>query len=362
MKRIGCIFNYAPHYREAIFKEIDDNFDAQFYFSDIKSDILKMDYNKFKKYPITIREKRILKKLNWRKDILSLPFKNYDSFLVTGDSSLSYLPFYILCRILNKKVYAWGHGLKKCNNIVNYYTKLLYFLVDGYFAYSEGGKNRLIDLGVPSSKIYVIYNSLCDKVDSTLQSNFKSNILKEYFRNDYPTIFFVGRLTKVKQLNWLIDALLIHKKNNINYNLLIIGDGSEKQKLIDLAVENKLEKNIWFYGECHDENKLSMLIYNADLCVSPGNVGLTAIHSMQYGTPVLSHSDFETQMPEYESIIPGITGDLYEKGNFEDFCNKIECWIMSDRNRSEIRESCYEMINQKYNSKKQIEILKKVIL
>ena len=41
----------------------------------------------------------------------------------------------------------------------------------------------------------------------------------------------------------------------------------------------------------------------SDLTVSPGNIGLTAIHSLSYGTPVCSHSNFNNQMPESEAII-----------------------------------------------------------
>lgn len=51
-------------------------------------------------------------------------------------------------------------------------------------------------------------------------------------------------------------------------------------------------------------------IYNADLCVSPGNVGLTAMHSLVFGCPVITHNCFEWQMPEFEAIQPGITGDF----------------------------------------------------
>lgn len=52
------------------------------------------------------------------------------------------------------------------------------------------------------------------------------------------------------------------------------------------------------------------LIYNADLCVAPGNIGLTAMHAMMFGCPCISHNDFSWQMPEFEAIVP------YKTGNF----------------------------------------------
>ena len=72
-----------------------------------------------------------------------------------------------------------------------------------------------------------------------------------------------------------------------------------------------LNQNVCFFGPCYDEFEIGMLIYNAALCVSPGNVGLTAIHSLSYGTPVISHNDFKHQMPEFEAIVPGETGAFF---------------------------------------------------
>jgi glycosyltransferase involved in cell wall biosynthesis len=52
--------------------------------------------------------------------------------------------------------------------------------------------------------------------------------------------------------------------------------------------ERKLDDFIVFYGESYNERELAPLIALADVCVSPGNVGLTAIHALTYGTPVIN--------------------------------------------------------------------------
>lgn len=361
MQKLCCIFNYAPLYRSSIYKKIDQVFDAQFYFSDMISDIAKMDYKDFKRYPKTVRDRKFLGKVLWRKDILFLPFKKYQHYLVIGDFSLSYFPFIILCHLLGKKVYAWGHGSKSFAGKLKWFIKWFYHHCDVFFTYSESGKQRLIELGVPKEKLRVIYNSLNAGVDGNTQLKCKNAQFLEYFKNDYPVLLFVGRLTKVKKLDWIIKAHSYHKANGINYNVIIIGNGPEKHSLEDLAYKHDKNNNVWFYGECYNEDELSTLIYNADLCVSPGNVGLTSLHAMSYGTPVISNDDFESQMPEYESIIVGKTGDLYKKNDFDDFCKKIECWLSNDFNRGEIRQNCYDVINNKYNSRYQIELLKEII-
>lgn len=360
-RKLCCIFNYAPLYRKSIFLKIDQVFDAQFYFGDMKSDIAKMDYNDFKKQPKTVRERRIFKRLMWRKDILSLPFKDYDSYLIIGDSNISYLFFLPLCHLLGKKVYAWGHGCKTFKGKLGFFNRWFYKHCDCFFTYGEHGRDRLIELGIPSNKLSVIYNSLNEGVDSCNQISYKSDCIKKHFNNDLPVILFVGRLTKVKQLDWIINALECHITSGLDYNVLLIGDGEDKTRLEDLVKSKGLSDRVWFYGECYNDDELSSLLFNADLCVSPGNVGLTALHAMSYGTPVLSHDDFESQMPEYETIVPGKTGELYEKGNFEDFCTKIKSWLTSGQDRVIIRDNCYDMINYKWNSNHQISILTRII-
>lgn len=360
-KKLCCIFNYAPLYRKSIFTKIDEEYDAQFYFGDMVSDIAKMDYGDFKKYPKTVRDRKVLGKMLWRRDICLLPFKAYDSFLIIGDMSLSYFFFMILCRLWGKKVYAWGHGDKAFKGRSRHYVKWFYKHCDGFFTYGEGGKARLVELGIPEDKLHVIYNSLNNGVDPIAQAVYNSTIVNEHFNNGLPTVVFVGRLTKVKRLDWIIDAQDHHFKKGIKYNVLIIGDGKEADSLRELAASKHLDDHIWFYGECYDDEKLSVLLYNSDLCVSPGNVGLTALHSMIYGTPVISHSDFETQMPEYEVIMPGKTGDLYDKDDFNDFCLCIERWLSSGYDRDSVRQNCYNVINDKYNSDYQIRLLKQII-
>lgn len=361
MTKLCCIFNYAPLYRSSIYGKIDQCFDTQFYFGDMKSDIEKMDYSVFKKYPITVRDRCIFGKLLWRKDILLLPFKGYDNFLLTGDLSFSYFPFILLCIFKKKKVFAWGHGAKHFSSKLSIYSKWLYNHCDTFFTYSDGGKKRLVELGICATKLEVIYNSLNDGVRFQTQFHLKNELIVHHFGNNYPTLLFIGRLTQVKQLDWILKALLIHRQDNLFYNILIIGEGSEHAVLEEFVISNNLCDVVWFYGKCYNESELSNLIYNVDLCVSPGNVGLTALHSMTYGTPVLSNDDFETQMPEYETIIPDRTGGLYRRGDFNDFCDKIKLWLTNNFDREQIRQNCYQVINEKWNSEYQIQLLKRII-
>lgn len=363
--KLCCFFNYAPLYRESIYAAIDDKFDTQFYFGEEvefqkNSGIKKLDYSVFKKHPIEFKNKVILKKFIWRSKLTSLAFQSYDSYILTGDLCLSYIPFLLICKILGKKVYGWGHGPKTRKGKMSPLFWWILKRMTGFFSYGEQGRQRMIELGYPEPKVHVIYNSLTSRVAE--HPNYKSDIYKEKFNNEDPVLIFIGRLTPVKKLENLI--LLLRKLNDNNHpaNLIIIGDGPCKKELESMTIKLGVSNRTWFYGECYNEVANAELIYNADVCISPGNVGLTALHAMQYGTPIISNSDFETQMPEYETIMPYSTGLLFERDNYNDCYAKTCEWLefAKDR-RKEIRNNCYEILNNKWNSDSQIEILEKVL-
>ena len=120
---------------------------------------------------------------------------------------------------------------------------------------------------------------------------------------------------------------------------------------------------MWFYGSSYDETTNAQLIYNADLCVAPGNVGLTAMHSMVFGCPVISHNDFPHQMPEFEAIKKGITGDFFNYGDTVSLSKTISEWFKKHKNdRDKVRKDCYNVIDKEWNPYFQMEIFKKTII
>lgn len=357
--KLCCFFNYAPLYRESIYKAIDDSFDSQFYFGREVyegkiSGIAKLDYTIFKKKPIEFRNKIFLKHFHWRTKAWNLAFRKFDTFLITGDFVYSYIPLILCCKLLGKKIYGWGHGIKTRKGKLHLLNDFLYRNLSGFFSYGEGGKKRLEELGYEPDKIHVIYNSLTKRIQP---KDYTSDIYWTHFNNTNPTLLFIGRLTPQKKLDWILKAL----KELESCNLMIVGDGVCKDELEKLSYDLGINDQIWFFGENYDDELNKVFIYNADICISPGNVGLTALHALQYGTPVISHNNFETQMPEYEVVKPFETGLLYEYNNFDDFKEKIREWLQYSINKRDlIRQNCYRIINDKWNSDYQIELLKRV--
>lgn len=365
-KNICCVFNLAPHYRSAIFKLMDKELNCDFYFGDqVETAIKLMDVASLSGYKKTVRNVKILKnKYIWQKNVVGLVFKNYKHFILTGDHKiLSNWVIAFLAWILNKKVYLWMHGLKSGNEL-HWREKLkiypFYNLAYRFLLYGNYSRNILIEKGFREDKMLCIYNSLDYNTQLKIRQNLeKTNIYSDYFKNENPVLIYVGRIQKIKKIDLILISMVILKQRGNDCNLVIVGDNTDDLDLGKIVRDAGLESNVWLYGPCYDEELTGELIYNADVCVSPGNVGLTVMHSFVYGTPVITNGNFENQGPEFEVIESKLTGDFFEENNVWDLANKIYAWIgLDDKNRELVRARAYEIIDNKYNPNYQIQVLK----
>ncbi|MBU2901528.1 glycosyltransferase [Maribacter dokdonensis] len=346
---------------------MDKEFNCSFYFGDrVNSDIKKLNYQDLNGFKEELSNVSILNtSFSWQKGAWYKIFKNYKFFLITGEPYyLSNWALIILGKILGKKVIPWAHGIKGDYNKMEWFEKLFFKLCPLVLLYGNHSRNIMINKGFNPDKLICIYNSLNHDKQINLRNSIKpSQIYFEHFNNKNPTIIYIGRIQKSKKLELLAECIHRLNKKGINCNLVFIGKDLKDNNVVKTAKELEIEKHVWFYGPCYEEEKISELIFNANLCVSPGPVGLTALHSLTYGTPVISNDNFNTQMPEYEVIKPKKTGDFYQENNIEDLIIKIIPWLkINNTLRDEVRKDCYKVIDDNWNPKSQIITLKKIFV
>lgn len=308
----------------------------------------------------------------WQRGLLSLlKHNNFDSVIFLGNAYyLSTWAAIIYLKYKEKKIFLWTHGVT--NNKKNfkwYFRKSFYSLGNGLLLYENNAKDVMIKHGFSENKLHVIYNSLDYKQQLKYRHKIDHDLIfrtkQELFENNsLPYIVFVGRLTPQKKLYMIVEAIKLLFENNIKVNTLFVGKGEAKTELENLVLRYGLQDYFNFYGPCFEEEQLSRLIGSADICVSPGNVGLTAMTALGYGTPVISHDDFNHQMPEYQAIKPNINGDLFRRGSIKDLANKISKWLSTKgmSPREEIQKKCFEVIDTKYNPKNQATLINEIIL
>ena len=364
---ICCIFNIGPHYRTSIYKMMDQKLGCDFYFGDkVESPLKTMDYRSLNGYKHTVKNIRLFNTgFLWQSGVLRLAFGPYKHFILTGSPYiLSNHVLSLFARVQNKRIYLWTHGVKGNSNwkkrILERFT---FFMANKVLLYGDFAKNNMIQQGYSNDKLVPVYNSLDYEEQLIVRNQISSNLIfEEHFNNKNPVLIYIGRIQKSKKINLLIEAVAKLKSQNIFCNLVIIGKDIEGNEMPSLVDFHDLNQAVWFYGPCYDENLIGNLIYNSDVCISPGLIGLTAIHSLTYGTPVLTSNQFNKHGPEFEAIVPGSTGDFFKDGDLEDLVRTIKKWISLNKiEREAVREKAYRIIDERYNPFNQLKIIKRIL-
>lgn len=357
------IYNMAPLYRECIFRLMDQTFDTDFVFGKVENDIKQLDMSDFSGQ-VSYVKVRQFKSWFWQCGVQRLLSK-YDAFILTGD--IHYLSTWLMCiraRLFypSKKVFLWTHGWYGKETTFERIIKKLFLKLPkgGVLLYGNYARSLMQKEGFDGNKLFVLHNSLNYPAQLALREKCTmSNIYKEYFANNLPVVISIGRIYKRKKLEMLVEAARIMKDYGTPCNFVVVGDGEDREWLVSLSRENGVENNFWFYGACYDEGTNAELLFNADLCVVPGDIGLTSIHSMMFGTPCITHDDFPHQGPEFEAIVEGKTGSFFKAGDVESLMNSITCWMNTyNGKRNEVRQACYHEVDTNWTPQHQINVLK----
>ncbi|WP_089828003.1 glycosyltransferase [Halogranum amylolyticum] len=104
-----------------------------------------------------------------------------------------------------------------------------------------------------------------------------------------PTLLFVGRLSYYKGVKYLVDAM-----EHVDADLLIVGDGEQRDALEKRVRDVGAENNVHFLGKIPDE-ELHYCYDIADVFVLPSIAsseafGIVQLEAMAYETPVINTS------------------------------------------------------------------------
>jgi alpha-1,6-mannosyltransferase len=106
--------------------------------------------------------------------------------------------------------------------------------------------------------------------------------------HDKKLLLYVGRLAQEKNTQILFEAFdLLHRRRSGDFHLLVIGDGPQRDRLLELQ---RRTGSVSWIQYCTDSSDLARYYRAADLFVHPGvqeTFGLVALESQACGTPVV---------------------------------------------------------------------------
>lgn len=294
---------------------------------------------------------------------------DYDVYIFLGEMlNISTWIASLICKLRKKPVLFWGHGYYGNEKYLRKFIRLLFYRIPDYhLVYGNRARDLLIGLGFKPESLVTVYNSLDYSIhkkqylskDQSELEKLRSRLFPS--REKYPVVLFIGRLTKEKKLSFLLNAIKIQKEKGNELNCLIVGGGTERQTLEELVLNLNIKDRVYFCGPSYDEVLNSKLIMLSECCVSPGNVGLTAIHCLSLGTPVITHENFGNQGPEVESIIPGKTGFFFKENDIKSLSDCIER-IAINHLKLSMEQDCIKEIDAYWNPKNQSTIMEKTVI
>jgi glycosyltransferase involved in cell wall biosynthesis len=364
-----CIFNFAPHYRAEIYLALEKELDCTFFFGNetFAKNLKKMDYSLFLKSPKELKFVKLLGHFNWIKGSVNLVFnRNFSKFIIVGEPfCISSWVLMIWCRLMGKSSFVWTHGWYGRESGLKKWIKKIYFtLPNGVLLYGNYAKQLMIKESFNASKLFVVYNSLAYSKQLKQRENLVISSINDIrFSKKLPVIIFIGRITVQKKLPLLMDALSLQITNGQSgFNILVIGDGNQLDDLKIYAKQIGVSEYVDFLGACYNEEEVAHRIFNADICVSPGELGLTGIHALGYGTPVITHDNFAGQMPEFEAVEPGVNGMFFIENSSSSLAQTINNWLIKYPVKSlELINNCMRVIDEKYNPQYQLQVIARAL-
>lgn len=272
----------------------------------------------------------------------------------------------MLARMLGKRVLFWGHGfLYEPRGIKGILRRMFHALPHAHLLYGRRARDIAVKLGCPADRLHVIYNSLDSDAHKALRTSIprsESERLRATLFGDVasPVAICSTRLIRLRRLDLLLDALHSLAAQGHTANLILVGDGPERGALESQA--RSLGLKVHFEGACYDESRLAALLMASTVTVAPGKVGLTAIQSMAYGVPVISHGDADDQMPEFEAIVPGHTGDHFRKDDVASLASAVRRWTASSWPSEATVRACHAMVECRWNPHVQRTLIERAVL
>ena len=198
-------------------------------------------------------------------------------------------------------------------------------------------KSFEIKFNIKNNKKVIIYNGIDEKFFN--ESKRKKN--KKY---NTTNIIFVGRLSYVKGIDILIKAFKEVSQKNNNMFLTIVGDGEEKERLVNLTKELNVSDKIKFVGR--QPNVIEWLD-NADIFVYPSiweeGFGISVVEAMARGCiPIVSNGGGLTEIVEDDK-----NGIIFTKKENKELACAIEKIL--NMNNEKKREMIKEAIETSKN-------------
>jgi glycosyltransferase involved in cell wall biosynthesis len=249
-------------------------------------------------------------------------------------------------------MYNRQKGFEPQKKISDKYRLWLWKKADSLITYSNSDRELLIKHNIPTSKIFIAYNTIDTNKYLKIRDDFERIGISECKRKLNFThnfnLVFIGRLLKEKKPELLLDVLKELKNKGINSVAIhFVGEG---EMLPILKAQSSLinhSSDVFFHGAIYDDIITGEILFSSDLMIMPGYVGLSVNHSFCFNCPVVTFAGTNSNFahsPEIEYLINNKTGFVIEDDSIESLVNSIEVYLTSPEIQHKMKREIKYMI------------------
>ena len=178
--------------------------------------------------------------------------------------------------------------------------KLLLRRASAFIAYGKKAQDYLVTMGAPRKEIFIARNTVDTTFFSEQTSAIRNALLPQ--AREKMRFIYVGFISRKKNLQNMLEAVVLLHAKRSDFELELVGEGSDRAYFETLVREKALEDVVQFTGYVQKE-KLPALFARSHCFLFPSEYdiwGLVVNEAMAAGLPCIS------------SIHSGVTEDLVE--------------------------------------------------
>lgn len=187
----------------------------------------------------------------------------------------------------------WGRSGGHGSEVVSHLESAMAIRADKIITVSYAMQQDLIRHGWPQSKTNVVWNGV-DPQRYDPHKVHKKDIerIRELYNvpKDWNMLLFVGRLTWVKSVTNLLQAIPIVLKDHPDTKLVILGKGEEQADIVQTAERLGIENNIVYRFDFIPEDERILHYAASDVCVFPSvyePFGIVSLEAMAMEKPLV---------------------------------------------------------------------------
>jgi glycosyltransferase involved in cell wall biosynthesis len=288
----------------------------------------------------------------------------YEIIIVGGYHHPTIWIAFIYACIARKRFLLWSETTsidkRSYKKVKEWLKRLLVRYASGYIVPGKAQKRYLMDLGARDDLIFIAPNSVDSRLFS--QPRYYRQQKKEKLKRELGiknhVCLYVGRMIDQKGIPDLIDAYETIHEHFKALNLLLVGDGPQKEEYIADCTKRGL-RGVIFTG-FQEQEDLPKYYAIADIFILPSLSepwGLVLNEAMLAGLPLICSTAVGASR---DLVQDGENGILYEPGDICRLAVSIEQLIKNDELRRRMGAKSAEIIN-KYTPEIMAEGFKKAI-